>query len=146
MGNTKKQPLSVSPECGSLRRQDIKSEKDFLKACTEVETKVHQAILIMRKMMERYRDSIMPRLLILVTMILLAVTFLGCHDPIVSDMEARNQEFGFFIEQELQRCINASQVTSGKVSLPPAQVADMGAERRELDRMIQSGEWQYLFD
>ena len=96
--------------------------------------------------MERYRDSIIPRLLVLVAMIFLAVTFLGCNDPIVSEVEARHQEFRFIIEQELQRSRNASKETSGTVSLPPAQAADMEAERRELDRMVASGEWQSLFD
>ena len=96
--------------------------------------------------MERYSDSIIRRLLTLVTMIFVAFTFLGCNDPTVSDMEARNQRLGFFIEQELQRSRNASQLASGTVSLPPAEAADMEAERRELDRMVASGDWQSLFD
>jgi hypothetical protein len=78
-------------------------------------------------------------------MIFLAVTFLGCNDPMVSNMEAQNREFGFTVEQELQRCRNASKV-SGAVSLPPAQAVDMEAERRELDRMVERGDWQGLFN
>ena len=79
-------------------------------------------------------------------MIFLAVTFLGCNDPVVSEMEARNQKFGFIIEQELQRSRNASKEMSGAASLPPAQTVDMEAERRELDMMIARGDWQSLFD
>jgi hypothetical protein len=79
-------------------------------------------------------------LLTFVTMLLLALTFLGCNDLIVAEMEAQHQEVGFLIERELQRCRNASCVTS----LPPAQPVDMEAERRELDRMIQRGDWQTL--
>jgi hypothetical protein len=60
-------------------------------------------------------------------------------------MEARRQEFGFFVEQELQRSRNASKAESGMLSLPPAQAVDMEAERRELDRMVASGEWQSWF-
>ena len=79
-------------------------------------------------------------------MIFLAVTFLGCSEPMVSDMEAQLQESGFMIEQELQRYRNASKVASRVVSLPPAQAADMEAERRELDRMVERGDWQTLFN
>ena len=96
--------------------------------------------------MERYCKSIRRWLLTPVTMIFLAVTFLGCNDPMVSDMEARNQEFGFFVEQELQRCRNASKVVLGAVPPPPAQTADMEAERRELDRMVERGDWESLFN
>jgi hypothetical protein len=88
----------------------------------------------------------MLRLLTPVTIIFLAVTFLGCNDPMVSDIKERNQELGFFIEQELQRSRNASQITSGTISFPPAQPVDMEAERRELDMMIARGDWQGLFD
>lgn len=94
--------------------------------------------------MKRYCDVIMRRLLTLVIMIFLALTFLGCSDPMVKDMEAQRQEIGFMVEQELQRCRNASQVTTRAVSLPPAQAADMEAERRELDRRIEQGEWHNL--
>jgi hypothetical protein len=97
-------------------------------------------------MMERYYKLIGRSLLTLVTVIFFAVAFLGCNDPMVSDMHARNQEFGFFVEQELQRSRNASKVTTGAVSLPPAQVVDMEAERRDLDRMIERGDWQGLFN
>ena len=77
-------------------------------------------------------------------MVLLALTFSGCNDLMVPEMEAQHQQVGFFIEQELQRCKNASQVTARANSLPPAQPVDMEAERHELDRMIQSGKWQTL--
>ena len=94
--------------------------------------------------MKRYCNSIMRRLLTLVTMVFLALAFLGCNDPMVADMEAQRQEIGFMVEQELQRCRNASRVTTRADSLPPAQAADMEAERRELDRMVERGEWNSL--
>ena len=94
--------------------------------------------------MKRYCDSIVRRFLTLVTLVVLALTFLGCGDPMVSDMESQRQEIGFMVEQELQRCRNACRVTSRAVSLPQAQAADMEAERRELDQMVQRGEWQSL--
>lgn len=95
--------------------------------------------------MKRYGDSITRRLLTAVIMVLVALTFLGCSaDPMVKEMEARRQEVGFFIEQELQRCRNATKFVSRPASLPPAQAADMETERRELDRMVQRGEWDNL--
>ena len=92
--------------------------------------------------MKRYSGSILPRLLTPVALIFLAVTFLGCNDPEVSEMAAHSQEFKFFLEQELQRNRMAAQVFTQTSTLPPAQVADMAAERLELDRMIQRGEWR----
>jgi len=94
--------------------------------------------------MKRYDDLIMRRLLTFVTMIFLALTFLGCHDPMVADMENRRQEIGFMVERELQRCRNATRATSQAVSLPPAQAVDMNAERRELDKMVEQGMWRNL--
>jgi hypothetical protein len=98
----------------------------------------------MRRMMERYCESIMRRLLTLVTMVFLALMFLGCNDSMVKDMEAQRQEVGFMVEQELQRCRYASRVTRQAVPLPQARAADMDAERRELDRMVERGDWQSL--
>ena len=95
--------------------------------------------------MKRYFKSIRRWSSTLLTLCLLTVACLGCNDPMVSNMEARNQEFGFFVEQELQRSRNASKAESGMLSLPTAQAVDMEAERRELDRMVARGEWQSLF-
>ena len=94
--------------------------------------------------MKRYGDSIMRRLLTLVIMTTLALTFLGCTDPMVADMEAQRQEIGFMVEQEFQRCRNAVKAHSRPVSPSPAQAADMEAERRELDRMVERGDWNSL--
>jgi hypothetical protein len=77
-------------------------------------------------------------------MFFLALSFMGCNDPMVKDMEARRLEVGFFVEQELQRCRNAVQANSHTIPLPPAQAADMDAERRDLDRMVERGDWQSL--
>ena len=94
--------------------------------------------------MKRYCKSITRWLLTLATTAFSVVTFLGCNDPMVSEMEARRQEFGFTIEQELQRSRNASALRPA--ALPPAQAADMEAERRELDRKVETGEWRGLFN
>ena len=96
--------------------------------------------------MKRYFTSIRRLFLTLVTTSFLTVAFLGCNDPTVRRMEERNQEFGFFIEQELQRSIMDSKIETGPATLPPAQAADMDAERRELDSMVERGEWQGLFN
>ena len=96
--------------------------------------------------MKRCYISIRRWFLALVTTSFLVVAFLGCNDPTVRRMEERNQEFGFFIEQELQRSIMDSKIETSPATLPPAQAADMDAERRELDRMVESGEWQGLFN
>jgi hypothetical protein len=77
-------------------------------------------------------------------MVLLTVTSLGCNDPAVVEVEAQRREVGFSIEQELQRCRNAFRATARVAPLPPAQPVDMEAERRELDRMIQRGDWEPL--
>lgn len=94
--------------------------------------------------MKRFYDLSVRSFLTFMTMIFLALTILGCHDPMVTDMENRRQEIGFMVEQELQRCRNATRATSKAVSLPPAQAVDMSAERRELDRMVEQGVWNNL--
>jgi len=96
--------------------------------------------------MKRCFTSIRRWFLTLVTIVFSSVAFLGCNDPTVRKMEERNQEFGFFIEQELQRSRNASKVELGPATRSPAQAADMDAERRELDSMVERGEWQGLFN
>ena len=94
--------------------------------------------------MKRYK-SIRRWFLAFVALSFFAVALPGCNDPMVSDLEERNQEFEFFIEQELQRSKNASKIES-TITLPPAQAADMEAERRELDRKVERGDWQSLFN
>lgn len=96
--------------------------------------------------MRRCYISIPRCFLVLVTTAFLAVAFLGCNDPTVRRMEERNQEFGFFIEQELERSRMDSKVETGPATLPPAQAADMDAERREMERMVERGEWEGLFN
>ena len=94
--------------------------------------------------MKRYFDLIGRRRLTFVVMFFLVFAFLGCHDPMIADMENERREIGFMVERELQRRRNASRITSQSVSLPPAQAADMSAERRELDRMVEQGMWRNL--
>ena len=71
--------------------------------------------------MKRCGDQMIQRLSTSLTMVLLALTFLGCNDLTVAELEAQRQEVGFFIEQELQRSRNAARMTAGTTSLPPAQ-------------------------
>lgn len=52
--------------------------------------------------MESHWDSIKGKLLILIIGIFLAVTILGCHDPIVADMEAEHRQLGDICKRELQ--------------------------------------------
>ena len=95
--------------------------------------------------MERYYSSWVRSLLLLTIASVISVTFLGCIDPTIPEMKAKRQEIGFRAEQEIQRCREATRLTSRAISLPPAQAANMDAERRNMDRMFQQGNWQPLY-
>jgi len=66
--------------------------------------------------MENYHDSIRGRLLALITAIFLAVTLMGCHDPVVADMEAEHQRLGNVVKKELRQGLSA---------FPPASQAEV---------------------
>lgn len=95
--------------------------------------------------MKRYFKSIRRWSLTLVTLFFFVAALPGCNDPGVKNLEMRDQKIESDVEQELQHSRNASKLESDPASAPPAQAADMEAERRELDRRIESGEWQSLF-
>ena len=52
--------------------------------------------------MKSHDNSIMRRLLTLITVIFLAVSLLGCNDPIVADGEAEHLRLGNIAKQQLQ--------------------------------------------
>jgi len=53
-------------------------------------------------MMKSYFSSIRTRVLTAATAILLAVSLMGCNDPIVAEMEAEHIRLGNVAMQELQ--------------------------------------------
>jgi hypothetical protein len=94
--------------------------------------------------MKRHSISTVWRSITLMVMIYLTAMLAGCMDPTVADMEAQREEIGFKIERDLQLYRNGPQLYSRAVTMPVAQPADMEAERRELDRMVQEGLWRNL--
>ncbi len=71
--------------------------------------------------MKGHCDSIMGRVLILITGVFLAVTLLGCHDPIGADMEAEHRRLGNVVEQQLRQGQSTSLPTSR--SAPSSAIA-----------------------
>jgi len=71
--------------------------------------------------MKSHCYSIMGKLLILIIAVFLAVTLLGCHDPIVADMEAEHHRMGKIAEKELRQGLSASPPTSQAEALHPAR-------------------------
>jgi hypothetical protein len=53
-------------------------------------------------MMKSHYDSIRTRVLTVATAVLLAVSLMGCNDPIVADMEAEHIRLGNVVKQDLQ--------------------------------------------
>jgi hypothetical protein len=74
----------------------------------------------MGRMMESYCESIMRRLLTWVIVIFLAVTLLGCGDPIVADMEAEHQRLGQVCQRELRQGLYAFPPSAQTEALYPA--------------------------
>lgn len=70
-------------------------------------------------MKSKYK-SITVKLLTLVMGIFLAVTLLGCIDPIVADMEAEHRRLGIIAKQELRQSLSTSPTTSQAKTLYPA--------------------------
>jgi len=61
--------------------------------------------------MKSHYSSIRTRVLTVATAILLAVSLMGCNDPIVSDMEAEHQRLGNIVKNELR---------NGPTAFPPS--------------------------
>jgi hypothetical protein len=64
--------------------------------------------------------AITVKLLAFIFGIFLAVTLLGCMDPIVSDMEAEHQKLSLIAKQELQQSPFNHQTSPQDKSLYPA--------------------------
>lgn len=70
--------------------------------------------------MDSKYHSIIVRLIALLIGIFIAVTLLGCIDPIVSDMEAEHQRLGIIAKQELQQSPSVYPTTPQEKVLFPA--------------------------
>jgi len=71
--------------------------------------------------MESHDNSIMQRLLILMTVFFLAVTLLGCHDPYAVDIEAEHRRLSSIAKQELRQGLSAFPMSSQAEVFYPAQ-------------------------
>ena len=71
--------------------------------------------------MKSHYSSIRTRVLTVATAIFLAVSLIGCNDPIVSDMEAEHQRLGSVVKQELRYGLTAFPPSSQPEVLFPAQ-------------------------
>ncbi len=71
-------------------------------------------------MVKSHDNSIMRRLLTLIMAMCLAVTLLGCHDPIVADNEAEHLRLGNIAKQQLRQRSFAHPLTSQAETFHPA--------------------------
>ena len=71
-------------------------------------------------MMKSHYSSIRTRVLTVATAIFLAVSLMGCNDPIVGDMEAEHQRLGNVVKQELRNGLSAFPPGSQPEVLYPA--------------------------
>jgi hypothetical protein len=65
-----------------------------------------------RRMMESHYDSIMRRVLVLITGVLLAVALVGCQDPAAANFEAEHRRLSNIARQELRQGLSAHPMTS----------------------------------
>jgi hypothetical protein len=72
-------------------------------------------------MMKSHFDSIKTKILTVATAIFLAISLMGCNDPIVADMEAKHRRLGSEAKLELQQCPSAYPPRSQTEALFPAQ-------------------------
>jgi len=70
--------------------------------------------------MKSHYSSIRTRVLTVATAIFLAVSLMGCNDPIVADMEAEHQRLGNVVKQELRLGLSAFPPSSQSEVLFPA--------------------------
>ncbi len=70
--------------------------------------------------MKSKHRSITAKLLTLAMGIVLAVTLLGCNDPIVADMEAEHRRLGIIAKQDLRQNVPAFPTSSQEKVLYPA--------------------------
>ena len=70
--------------------------------------------------MKSHDNSTIRRLLTLIMAIFLAVTLLGCHDPVVADNEAEHLRLGNIAKQQLRHGLSTFPLTSQAEMLHPA--------------------------
>ena len=70
-------------------------------------------------MVKSHDNSIMRRLLTLIMAMFLAVTLLGCHDPVAADNEAEHLRLGNIAKQQLRQRLSAYPLTSQTETLHP---------------------------
>jgi len=66
----------------------------------------------MRGTMKSYYDSIGRRVLVLITVVFLAVAFMGCYDPAAADFEAEHRRLSDIARQDLRQRPSAFPLTS----------------------------------
>lgn len=70
--------------------------------------------------MKSHFDSIKAKVLTVATAVFLAISLMGCNDPIVADMETRHRQLGSMAKQELQQSPSAYPSNSRTETLFPA--------------------------
>lgn len=76
--------------------------------------------LVMGRVMKGIFKTAMTKGLIFAIAIVLTASLMGCHDPIVADMETQHRELGNVVKQEIQRCRAAFPSGSQTETLFPA--------------------------
>lgn len=70
--------------------------------------------------MKRHDNSIIRKLLTFLIGIFLAITLMGCQDPVAADRETEHRRLVNIAEQELQQGLCAYPLTSQTQALHPA--------------------------
>ncbi len=60
-------------------------------------------------MMKRRKNPTILKLLTLITGLFLAITVMGCHDPVAADSEAKHLRLGEIAKQQLQYGLSSQQ-------------------------------------
>jgi hypothetical protein len=72
-------------------------------------------------MMKSHFETIKIKVLTVATAVFLAISLMGCNDPIVADMEAKHRRLGNEAKLELQQCPSAHPPGSQTEALFQAQ-------------------------
>ncbi len=86
--------------------------KAFLPAALNQDEQEPTEFLYKGRMMKRRKNSTLLKLLTLITGLFLAVTVMGCHDPIVADCEAKHLRLGEIAKQQLQYGLSSYSLTT----------------------------------
>ena len=70
--------------------------------------------------MKSHFDSINTKVLTVAIAVFLAISLMGCMDPLVADMESEHRQLGNAAQQELQQCRSAFPPSSQTEALYPA--------------------------